>query len=90
MDERFKVFLEWVEAREANTPTMVPDASNMAGAAKLTQKLNASLRMRTEVWTEAYSIVDNTPGKKGPEAWRRLVQRIEDERTGRQALTDDR
>lgn len=35
-DERFKL-LEWAEAHETSAPIVVPEASNVAGAAKLAQ-----------------------------------------------------
>lgn len=41
-DERPKVFLDRVEAREANAPTIVPETSNAVGAPRLAQHLYAS------------------------------------------------
>lgn len=55
----------------------MPEASGVSGAGKFTQHLYASLPMSAEAGTLAHSIVDNTPGEHGLEAWRRLVQRFD-------------
>lgn len=76
-DDNFKVRSEWAEAREATGPTIVQDPNGLFGAARLAQHLYASLLMCTEAGTEAHSILDNTPGKNGLEAWRRHVPRFD-------------
>lgn len=76
-DERFKVLLEWAQARDPNEPAVDPAASNVANATRLSQHIYASLLMSTESGTEAHSIVDNTPAENGLEAWRRFVQKFD-------------
>lgn len=76
-DERFKVLLEWAEARETNAAIIIPESSNVVGAPRLAQHVYASLIMSTKAGTETDSIVNNTPGDNGREAWRRLVQRLD-------------
>lgn len=63
-NELFKVLLGWAEAREANAPTTVPEASKVAEATRLDQYLSTSLIMITEAGTETHSIVDNTPRER--------------------------
>lgn len=41
------------------------------------QHMYASLHMNAEAGTKAHSVVDNTLGKNGLEAWRSLVQRFD-------------
>lgn len=55
-DEWFKTLLGWAEGHDTNAPTVAPEASNGAGAAKLAQHLYASLLMSKEAGTEAHSI----------------------------------
>lgn len=53
---RFKVFLECVEDRETNAPTIDLEASNVTSAARLPQHLHDSLLMCMQISTEANSI----------------------------------
>lgn len=57
-DERFKTFLEWAGAHEASAPTVVPETSNLAEAAKLAQHVYARLLMNTEAGAETHTITD--------------------------------
>lgn len=42
-DERFKAFLKWAEAQDANAPVVDPTANGIAGAMMLSQHPSASL-----------------------------------------------
>lgn len=82
IDERFKTFLEWSKAHDANATAIDPDTGEIVGARKLPQHLYASLPMITDVGMEAQSIVDNMPHDDGLEAWLgRLASPIPCQRT---------
>lgn len=74
--------LKWREAGETSAPMELPNTDNMAGAPRLAQHFNVSLSHVHGQWSDNHSIVDNTPGYDSLEACR------QDERAGRQAVTD--
>lgn len=76
-DERFKVLRDWAETRDTDSSTISPEASGVADAPRLAQRIYASLLMSTEAGTEAHSIVDNAPGENGLDAWPRSAQRLD-------------
>lgn len=72
-EDRDKFRLEWVEAREANAPTVIAETKNMVESSRLPH-FYASSFTSTEPGTEAHSIVGSTPGGMGLEACRGLAQ----------------
>ena len=77
-DHRFKLLLEWAESQDApitnsdlDLLTEIPEALDLAS------QVYASLNIYTEDGTEARTIVDNTPGDNGAEAWRLLAKRFD-------------
>lgn len=73
-DERFTAFVEWVEARDTNAPTMVPETMGAVSVQRLAQHVRASQLISTETGSSLHR--RQQMGEHIVEAWMRLVQRF--------------